>query len=63
MLWGKPTWYFLHCLGEKLKDSEFGHIRNQLLKYVTLHSSLLSRFVSAILIPGITFRKIFLNNI
>ena len=34
MLWGKPTWYFLHCLGEKLKESEFGRIRNELLKYV-----------------------------
>ena len=22
MTWGEPTWYFLHCLAEKIKENE-----------------------------------------
>lgn len=31
MLWGKPTWYFLHTLAEKVKDDNFTQIKGELL--------------------------------
>ena len=31
MLWGEPTWIFLHTLAEKIKDEEFHKLRKELL--------------------------------
>lgn len=31
MLWGEPTWIFLHTLTEKIKDDEFHKLRKELL--------------------------------
>tara|TARA_B100000123_G_scaffold256872_1_gene220362 strand:- start:1518 stop:2102 length:585 start_codon:yes stop_codon:yes gene_type:complete len=31
MIWGKPTWYFLHTLAEKVKDEHFAAIKGELL--------------------------------
>ena len=31
MIWGKPTWYFLHTLAEKVKDDHFIQIKGELL--------------------------------
>ena len=32
--WGEPTWYLLHTLSIKVKDSEFKHIRIDLLNRI-----------------------------
>lgn len=34
MKWGPPTWLFLHTLAEKVKDTHFSKLRNDLLKNV-----------------------------
>lgn len=34
MKWGKPTWYFLHTLAEKVKAENFDKIKNQLLNII-----------------------------
>ena len=34
MKWGKPTWYFLHTLAEKVKTENFDKIKNQLLNII-----------------------------
>ena len=34
MTWGKPTWYFLHTLAEKIKEEEFPQVRNELLDII-----------------------------
>ena len=34
MTWGKPTWYFLHTLAEKIKEEEFSSVRNELLDII-----------------------------
>jgi Erv1 / Alr family len=41
MLWGKPTWYLLHMIAEKIKPEEFVNIRISLLMLiVTICSNL-----------------------
>ena len=32
--WGKHVWYFLHTLIEKVKDSHFNELRDDILKYI-----------------------------
>lgn len=34
MVWGEPTWFFLHTIAEKVKPESFGIIRLELLKHV-----------------------------
>lgn len=34
MKWGEPTWYFLHCLAEKIKEDEFPSIRMEILNLI-----------------------------
>jgi len=34
MKWGEPTWFFLHCLAEKVKDEVFPSIRLELLNLI-----------------------------
>ena len=34
MKWGEPTWFFLHCLAEKVKEEEFPFIRVELLNLI-----------------------------
>ena len=34
MLWGKPTWYMLHCLAEKIKPEHFPRLRMELLNII-----------------------------
>lgn len=34
VLWGEPTWYFLHVLSVKIKESEFPIIRQELLNMI-----------------------------
>jgi len=34
MLWGKPTWYMLHCLAEKIKPEYFPRLRMELLNII-----------------------------
>ena len=34
MLWGKPTWYMLHCLAEKIKPEHFPRLRTELLNII-----------------------------
>lgn len=34
MKWGKPTWYFLHMLAQRVKEYEFQNIRDGLLKTI-----------------------------
>ena len=34
MLWGQPTWFLLHCLAEKVKESSFPKIRKSLFKTI-----------------------------
>jgi hypothetical protein len=34
MKWGEPTWYFLHCLAEKIKDDAFPSIRLEILNVI-----------------------------
>ena len=34
MLWGKPTWYMLHCLAEKIKPEHFQRLRMELLNII-----------------------------
>lgn len=34
MKWGEPTWYFLHCLAEKIQDDAFPSIRIEILNVI-----------------------------
>lgn len=34
MKWGEPTWFFLHCLAEKVKEEVFPSIRVELLNLI-----------------------------
>ena len=34
MKWGEPTWFFLHCLAEKVKEEDFSSIRVELLNLI-----------------------------
>jgi hypothetical protein len=34
MIWGEPTWLFLHTTAEKVKNESFGIIRFELLKHI-----------------------------
>jgi hypothetical protein len=34
MKWGKPTWYFLHTLAEKVNENKFPEIRKELLEII-----------------------------
>ena len=34
MIWGEPTWFFLHTITHKVKDESFGIVRQQLLHYI-----------------------------
>ncbi len=34
MLWGAPTWFFLHTVAEKVRPESFPIIRNELLKHI-----------------------------
>lgn len=34
MKWGKPTWYLLHTLAEKVKDENFSSVRKDLLDII-----------------------------
>ena len=34
MKWGKPTWYFLHTLAEKVKPENFDKIKKELLNII-----------------------------
>lgn len=34
MLWGEPTWYFLHCLAEKVNESSFEKIRGSMINLI-----------------------------
>jgi len=36
MYWGPPTWTFLHTLAEKIKESEFVNIKQQLIFNIIL---------------------------
>lgn len=32
--WGKATWYLFHSLAEKIKESEFNNIKNELWSFI-----------------------------
>ena len=34
MIWGAPTWFFLHTIAEKVKPESFAIVRGDLLKHV-----------------------------
>lgn len=34
MLWGKPTWYLLHMMAEKIQDVKFQELRSQILNMI-----------------------------
>lgn len=34
MTWGEPTWYFLHCLAEKIKENEYSSKKDDILKII-----------------------------
>ncbi len=34
MVWGEPTWFFLHTIAHKVKDDSFIIVRHQLLHYI-----------------------------
>ena len=34
MVWGEPTWFFLHTIAEKVKNESFGIVRFELLKHI-----------------------------
>lgn len=34
MKWGEPTWFFLHCLAEKIKEDVFPSIRMEILNLI-----------------------------
>ncbi len=34
MVWGEPTWFFLHTIAHKVKDESFNNIRLDLLKHI-----------------------------
>lgn len=34
MKWGEPTWFFLHCLAEKIKEEEFLNKKDDILKHI-----------------------------
>ena len=34
MIWGEPTWFFLHTTAEKVKNESFGIVRFELLKHI-----------------------------
>ena len=34
MVWGEPTWFFLHTICEKVKNESFGIVRSELLKHI-----------------------------
>ena len=34
MIWGEPTWFFLHTVAEKVKSESFGIVRQELLKHL-----------------------------
>lgn len=36
MRWGKPVWYFLHSMAEKIKTEEFHNVRNEMLEIIYL---------------------------
>ena len=36
MRWGKPVWYFLHSMAEKVKTEEFHNVRNEMLEIIYL---------------------------
>jgi hypothetical protein len=36
MYWGPPTWIFLHTLAEKIKESEFSSIKNEIIFNIIL---------------------------
>lgn len=35
MLWGKPTWYLLHMMAEKINDAKFPELRMQILNVIS----------------------------
>jgi hypothetical protein len=34
MIWGEPTWFFLHTIAEKVKPESFAIVRGELLKHI-----------------------------
>ena len=34
MIWGAPTWFFLHTIAEKVKQESFAIVREDLLKHI-----------------------------
>jgi Erv1 / Alr family len=36
MLWGKPTWFLLHMMAEKIQDQRFQEIRSEILNIIFL---------------------------
>lgn len=34
MLWGEPTWFFLHCLAERVHESSFDKIRGSMINLI-----------------------------
>ena len=34
MIWGEPTWFFLHTVAEKVKSESFAIVRSDLLKHI-----------------------------
>ena len=36
MLWGKPTWFLLHMMAEKIQDHRFQEIRSEILNIIFL---------------------------
>ena len=34
MVWGEPTWFFLHTISEKVKPESFGIVRVDLLRHI-----------------------------
>ena len=34
MLWGEPTWYFLHCLAEKVSEDSFSQLRGSMINLI-----------------------------
>jgi hypothetical protein len=34
MIWGEPTWFFLHTVAEKVKPESFAIVRGDLLKHI-----------------------------
>ena len=34
MLWGEPTWYFLHCFAEKVNEDSFSQLRGPMINLI-----------------------------